>query len=74
MGTPSLVGRKLRTLRRRRKLTLRGLSVLAGVPHSTIHGLEHGYWKSASIATGRRLAVALGADLADFVPALRRTD
>jgi transcriptional regulator with XRE-family HTH domain len=71
MATPSPVGRKLHSLRRRRKLSLRGLAALSRVPFTTIHGLERGYQQRTSIAVAQRLAVVLGADLSDLVPELR---
>jgi len=61
----STVGVKLRSLRRRSHLTMRALARRAGVAVSHICNIEAGR-SSASLATLRKLLVALGTDMGPF--------
>ncbi len=54
-------GMRLRELRLRRALTLRGLGVLSGVAYDTIHGIETGKHRPRP-STVRKLADALGVE------------
>jgi transcriptional regulator with XRE-family HTH domain len=54
-------GAKLRELRLRRALTLRGLGTLSGVAYDTIHGIETGKHQPRP-STVRKVADALGVE------------
>lgn len=54
-------GRKVRELRLRRALTLRGLGELAGVSYDSIHAIETGKQQPRP-STVRKLADTLGVD------------
>jgi transcriptional regulator with XRE-family HTH domain len=60
MGMP-FDGARLRELRLRRALTLRGLGTLSGVAYDTIHGIETGKHQPRP-TTVRKLADALGVE------------
>lgn len=61
-----LVGKRLRTLRNRRGLTLRDLADASGLSINTISLIERSK-SSPTIATLHKLATALGVSIADFV-------
>ena len=61
-----LVGKRLRSLRNARKLTLRDLSQHSGVSVNTISLIERSE-NSPTISTLHKLATALGVMIADFV-------
>ena len=59
------VGTRIRRLREKHGLTLRALATRAGVPASSISAVEQGTRAGArlSLATGKKLALALGVTL-----------
>jgi transcriptional regulator with XRE-family HTH domain len=59
------VGKRIRRLRERQRLTLRALAAKAGVPTSSINAVEQGTRAGArlSLETGKKLALALGVTL-----------
>jgi transcriptional regulator with XRE-family HTH domain len=65
MDTRARIARNLRNLRINRKVTQENLSVDADVDRTVISDLERGK-HNASVDLLERLAIALGADIADF--------
>jgi transcriptional regulator with XRE-family HTH domain len=62
---PDIVGQRIKRIRQLRELTLRQLAQRSGVPASTLSLVESGARDGANLtlATGRKLAEALGVTL-----------
>jgi transcriptional regulator with XRE-family HTH domain len=65
---PDSIGKRLKTLREKRNLTLRALAAKAGVPQSTLSMVENGTRPGAGLRLGtvKRLCWALGVGIGEL--------
>ncbi len=65
---PDSIGKRLKELREKRRLTVRALSALSGVPQSTLSLVENGKRPGAglSLDTAKKLCWALGVGIGEL--------